>query len=358
MAIQLSELIEDARYSTSVWSEVRQPHGVIMRHISRRQRALVEEALLYDKQYLAQKLAFVVKDTAYDGYPAQLSGSTVTYEDTPAGDLAEFEAGTQFDTGVADDTSTSTTLVDSVKSWTTNAYANKYVHIYMGTGKDQWRKIVSNTATALTIDSSYPWTAIPDSTSLYEIVSLSIVVDEDAKMVKDIEPIVTSPAYSVKVDATGTAYIATDEPIELPTRAGLTLPENVRIIGGTQYRAEYEYGEVHVVPFHLRFQPPLRPAVYILNNELYLIEPGSDYTTDDVIEIQYVPIPPRLTATDDYLLVPEAARTYLEWEAHVAMERRWPTGSQEWVQEAATAKQLYLTTLAGRPRVDRVKEVW
>lgn len=65
---------------------------------------------------------------------------------------------------------TATTLVDSSKTWTVNAYSNMLVRIIAGTGAGQLRKITSNTATALTVPT---WTVTPDATSLYRIEATS-----------------------------------------------------------------------------------------------------------------------------------------------------------------------------------------
>jgi len=62
---------------------------------------------------------------------------------------------------------TSTTLVDSSKNWATNQWANCFVEITDGTGEGQIRKIISNTATTLTIETS--WSTNPDNTSKYRI---------------------------------------------------------------------------------------------------------------------------------------------------------------------------------------------
>ena len=61
----------------------------------------------------------------------------------------------------------STTITDTSKSWTTNAYAGRFVYIHTGTGIGQIRYINSNTSTALTVD--FAWTTNPDSTSQYTI---------------------------------------------------------------------------------------------------------------------------------------------------------------------------------------------
>jgi len=70
--------------------------------------------------------------------------------------------------GKDDGTSSSgapTTLTDTGKSWSTNAYAGRFVGIHTGTGVGQIRYINSNTATVLTVD--YAWDTNPDNTSQY-----------------------------------------------------------------------------------------------------------------------------------------------------------------------------------------------
>jgi len=59
------------------------------------------------------------------------------------------------------------TLTDTDKSWTVDAYANKLVTIYKGTGAGQTRMIASNTADTLT--TSTAWTIQPSSDSEYGI---------------------------------------------------------------------------------------------------------------------------------------------------------------------------------------------
>lgn len=61
---------------------------------------------------------------------------------------------------------TSTTLVNSAKTWTTNQWTNYQVKIISGTGMGQTRVIASNTSTALTVAA---WSVTPDTTSVYVI---------------------------------------------------------------------------------------------------------------------------------------------------------------------------------------------
>lgn len=62
------------------------------------------------------------------------------------------------------------TLTDSTRSWEVNLFARRMVAIVSGTGAGQYRYVVSNTATILTVDAA--WTINPDTTSEYEISGL------------------------------------------------------------------------------------------------------------------------------------------------------------------------------------------
>lgn len=73
----------------------------------------------------------------------------------------------QMETGTAT-SATSTTIVDSTKTWTANAYKGKIVHITAGTGIGQSRMITSNDGTTLTI--TFAWTVNPVATDTFEIL--------------------------------------------------------------------------------------------------------------------------------------------------------------------------------------------
>jgi hypothetical protein len=60
---------------------------------------------------------------------------------------------------------TTTTLVDSSKNWTTNQWVGYWLRICSGTGENQLKQIVSNTATTLTFSTG----TAPDTTSRYHI---------------------------------------------------------------------------------------------------------------------------------------------------------------------------------------------
>lgn len=73
----------------------------------------------------------------------------------------------RLDSGTSSGSNTTTTLNDTSKSWTTNEFADKVLIITGGTGVGQFRKISSNTSTALTISEAFA--TLPDGSSEYII---------------------------------------------------------------------------------------------------------------------------------------------------------------------------------------------
>lgn len=76
------------------------------------------------------------------------------------------ESNHQFDSGTAT-SGAATTITDSGKAWTVGALRGRHIYIHTGTGADQHRIIMNNTATVITIVDA--WTTNPDSTSQYRI---------------------------------------------------------------------------------------------------------------------------------------------------------------------------------------------
>jgi hypothetical protein len=84
----------------------------------------------------------------------------------PNGNNEDVFAVNRLDFGTAE-SGDSSTLTDNDKNWASNQWAGKVLVIIAGTGAGQVRKITSNTATSLTVDSNFLIT--PDNTSQYVI---------------------------------------------------------------------------------------------------------------------------------------------------------------------------------------------
>jgi hypothetical protein len=75
----------------------------------------------------------------------------------------------RLDSGTSSGSNSASILNDTSKSWTTNAFAGKVVIITSSTGIGQIKKIASNTATALTLETGWTFTTVPINTSNYTI---------------------------------------------------------------------------------------------------------------------------------------------------------------------------------------------
>lgn len=105
---------------------------------------------------------------AYSTLFDNFSTAAVGYDSLRASKLrmkAQREKGAAQDAGTATST-TSTTLVDSTKAFTVDAFIGKYVRIVYGTGAGQEVAITDNDATSITVAA---WETTPDTTSRYEI---------------------------------------------------------------------------------------------------------------------------------------------------------------------------------------------
>jgi hypothetical protein len=92
-----------------------------------------------------------------------ISGSSATWAVTPNSTSRYFIDG--YDAGIAS-SGTTTTLVDSSKTWDVNRWKNYSLRIVFGTGAGQLIPILSNTANTLTF---YKPFVAPDATSVYKI---------------------------------------------------------------------------------------------------------------------------------------------------------------------------------------------
>lgn len=111
------------------------------------------------------------------------------------------------DSGTATGVHSTTTLQDTSKSWTVNAFTNFYVRITGGTQANRWRKITSNTSDTLTFAAL---TAAPDNTSVYEITEFSTRLTAPVDgiyivnaMVGYEMPTASPTTYGIRIDVNG-----------------------------------------------------------------------------------------------------------------------------------------------------------
>jgi len=76
--------------------------------------------------------------------------------------------------GTSTGSNTTSTLNDTGKTWTTDQWVNYRVEIISGTGVGQTRRVISNTATQLTVATN--WSVTPDATSKYEVYKAGVKI--------------------------------------------------------------------------------------------------------------------------------------------------------------------------------------
>jgi hypothetical protein len=96
-----------------------------------------------------------------DGFMLDCPSTGMTSEDTLS--------VTRLGSGTSSGSNTSSTLNDTAKSWTTNAWAGKVLVLSFGVGSGQICKIESNTATEITLATGHEFTTVPDATTQYVI---------------------------------------------------------------------------------------------------------------------------------------------------------------------------------------------
>jgi len=82
---------------------------------------------------------------------------------------AHYDFGATFDDSGTATAGAINTLTDSGKSWAANQFVGGAVEITGGTGSGQFREILSNTSTAITVNPY--WRTLPDATSTYRVYS-------------------------------------------------------------------------------------------------------------------------------------------------------------------------------------------
>ena len=96
-------------------------------------------------------------------------------------------------------TSSSTTVGKSGQTWPVNQFAGEMVEIYGGTGSGQTRRVVSNTATVLTVSPAF--TTPPDSTSDFQILP--------ERIYGSAAPVTAIGTYPLMLNDTRDVFVAT-----------------------------------------------------------------------------------------------------------------------------------------------------
>ena len=177
---------------------------------------------------------------------------------------------------------TSTTLTDSTATFYTTGdkLIGVPVYIVSGTGSGQWRIISSNTATVLTVSAA--WTTTPDSTSVYRIGAIELILRTkwhdlgfgESKSFKKIrvyfQPTSTDYTVGVKVyyDFSSTAFLQWSSQIASARGDGLEIPSTAESDGIVLIHMKPDNADGYVeIPIGLRYARWMRLEFLMTDTE-------------------------------------------------------------------------------------------
>lgn len=320
MALALSDVIQGVRGRHPAFSRQLVPDATIARFLTGYQRELTSKALIRNKAFLAQQMsvAFAVNSAnavgtagagTTGGMPVDAETSATSIIQAPMGTASELNVdGVVLVAESVVTSATTNTLTKTGAGWTTNAYANKHVVIKSGLGAGQVRSIASNTATVLTLGAGETFTTVPDTTSTFEVVDGTVEATQTFGVVASDPWSVERRGYLVKVTAGGVPYLDMDTPLLARYDVGIPLPPMHHLITiDVRFSDPDDKAPLTLVNWIDKDRQYGAYQATILGNSLYLGGSSADWTDVTALDVRYVPIPPALTRTSDYFLVPDSA---------------------------------------------------
>lgn len=386
MTLTLGTVITAARDRSAWFHRTRVTDAVIARFLSDAQNELIGAAVRRDPQYLAQT-ANVVLHLSGDDAPGQVGAGTDGgvpgisdglggFGTAPgtAGALIEVsiaaaDGATAYVTDRVISSATATTVTSLGAGRGVNADQGLVLVIVTGTGIDQRREIISNTADTWTISTGsdgQQWQTVPDTTSLMSVYVPTYGADEAMTAFTAVPSTTTSVGYLVKLSATGVPYIDFTAPLSATMDAGVSLPAMQFPLDGTVWFIDGSNGPLSIVNADRRFSASRSPSVYFVGQQLFLAGSVADWVDVASIALRYTPVAPPFTALTDVFLIPDAARPVLVSLAASFMAMRVsgvPGVSIDPSPHHATATAAQGTFLASvsagkRGRGLRTREVW
>jgi hypothetical protein len=374
MSITLGEVIQASRDRHPYFAKPRIPDAVFARYLTDFQRTLLSKATQRDSTFLMQSLsiAFNVSDenavgTVGAGTIGSLPGAvssngTLSAAESPMGDALTIDTanavqlvGPTVVTGA-----TLTTISNSTSAWSTNAYQNDIVEIISGWGVGQVRNILSNTATALTVDD---WDMTPDETSVFRIVT-TVIAETDTMDVIASFPLTTERyGFMVRLSENGTPYLDLTTTLVAKVDASITLPAMKRLVGGTVHFSDGSFDTLSLVDYLNRARALGRFVAVTAGQTLTLQGSREHWSEVTSIELKYVPEPPGFTQLTDLFLLPDSVRPALVARcAYMAGTRLNGLPDipkidvQELARSADEAESVWLAEISGmkRSRVHRI----
>lgn len=331
MALTLEQIITAARHR-SPWFHPQRgtPDKVVGDYLSEYQNELIAKACLRDKHFLSQTATILVQlETgdpaslagagADDGLPGSVTDNVISSVASAAARLVEVgilaEDGATVElVDVPVTAATANDVTASSAARTTDMDIGKVVAITRGTGAGQARYVLTNTPTQWVISDGtdgLAWATVPDTTSILTLVSPAYAADGGADIVLAMPATEQRAGYLVRIDVLGAPYIDLSAPLVATLDVGISLPSASGISGGRIRWRDNSTDPLDFVSRTRRDDPSCWPAVYTIGNTLYFCGRAGDWADVAQLEIEYVPVTPKFTATADYFLLPDYASPVL-----------------------------------------------
>ncbi len=373
MTTTLADLIAGVRARSPLFAKARVPDKALGDFLSEYQRRLLDLAQQRDTQYLVRRAHVIIAATQQNlavnvgagesgAMPGAVVGDAPAIGSAGAGSFVELTFDNDENANVVIlvpdrivDSATASSITATGAGWTTNQFANRYVVIQSGEGVGQRRKISSNTADTLFVTQDF--TTVPDTTSVFQVVNPVLETTFQMGGVTQLPALDSRVAYPVKLDADGEPEIDLTAPVVATFDAAIPLPPVYHVVGGTaRFADDSDYTEpLTILSYGTRHEAVSSPAVYVLNEQVYLAGIAEDWTDIASVELLYVPVPLDLTAPTDLLTLPDSARTAMVAAgcAHAAnrcAELGVTVNLDRYDAMAMEQEQQYLTSVGARHR--------
>jgi hypothetical protein len=327
VATPLSEIFTSARDRHRSFHKSRVPDGVLARVLKEYINELIPRAAARDRQYVKQSVQIVFQLGSASAVGTSGAGTTGGFAGVPDGsggfETVNAPVGSLVTAGVTaaegatvilDEqvvtSATANSLTCSAVTRSVNADIGKVLVITAGKGVGQRRDVLSNTAHAWTISTGSDgesWATIPDTTSVFALVTPAYTADEAMGVVLDLPASVQTQGYLVKLDANGLPFIDFGTPLVASTDAGVPLPQAFAYLDGTCYYVDGDRDPLAFISESDRYDPPRWPAVYTVGAVLHFAGHRADWLDAASLDIRYVPLQPKFVALTDYVILPDAA---------------------------------------------------
>ena len=383
MAITLQEVIRAARDRHPAFSRERVPDAVIARYLSDTQNELISSASIRDRSFMAQTavVSVLIGSTnvpgvagagTSGGLPGNVNGSSFATSESSTGSLIETgvtaaDGATVLIPETTLTSATGTTLTKTGAARTVNGDIGKVLVITTGLGFGQRREVVSNTATVWTVAA---WDTIPDTTSLFALVTPLTISDDTAGVVTALPSTTINRGYLVKLNSSGTPFIDYTQPLVATLEQGIELPTMQALLPDScqwwQASSPNPF-PLRVISADKRWLSWCAPTVYTIGRNLYLNGSSVEWANVQSLELRYVPVAPAFTSLADLFLLPDYARAVLVAKAAALCAMRVEGmegvnidsakhGGESQRAESQFRQTVFMNTLSRGPQ--QIREAW